>query len=120
MLPSHLRVIRVDPPKRSRQLIFKWWMWRSSRLVLVWAVGIEPTLLIGEQIFLRSQRLDADVLVIAGIVHLVELVAVAELGTDRVPQELHHLDARPAMASIEALAAHARGCMRPPVPQHIR
>src|SRR5262249_31055375 len=31
-------------------------------------------------------RLDADVLVVAGIVHLVELVAAAELGADRVPQ----------------------------------
>src|SRR5580658_11246334 len=38
-------------------------------------------------------RLDADVLVVAGVVALVELVARAELGTDRVPQELHDLDA---------------------------
>src|SRR4029450_1837222 len=38
-------------------------------------------------------RRDADVLVISGIIHLVELVAAAELGADRVPQELHHLDA---------------------------
>src|ERR1700722_16853048 len=30
-------------------------------------------------------RLDADVLVVAGVVHLVELVAAAELGADRVP-----------------------------------
>src|SRR5262249_15421179 len=31
------------------------------------------------------QRLDADVLVIAGVVPLVELVAAAKLGADRVP-----------------------------------
>src|SRR4030095_63630 len=38
-------------------------------------------------------RLDADVLVVAGVVHLVELVAAAELGAHRVPKKLHHLDA---------------------------
>src|SRR5262245_2889246 len=37
--------------------------------------------------------LDADVLVVAGVVDLVELVAAAELGPDRVPQQLHDLDA---------------------------
>ena len=30
---------------------------------------------------------------VAGVVHLIEFVAAAELGADRVPQELHHLDA---------------------------
>src|SRR5262249_37522088 len=39
------------------------------------------------------QRLDADILVVTGVVHLVELVAAAELGADGVPQQLHHLDA---------------------------
>src|SRR5207249_12075007 len=32
--------------------------------------------------------LDADIFVIAGVIHLVELVAAAEFGPDRVPQEL--------------------------------
>src|SRR5262249_11294426 len=38
-------------------------------------------------------RLDADVLVVAGVVALVELVPGTELGADRVPQQLHDLDA---------------------------
>src|SRR4030088_1437757 len=38
-------------------------------------------------------RLDADVLVVAGVVHLVELGAAAELGADGIPQKLHRLDA---------------------------
>src|SRR5437763_11132299 len=33
------------------------------------------------------QRLNPDILVIAGVIHLVELVAAAELGADRVPQQ---------------------------------
>src|ERR1044072_191931 len=40
---------------------------------------------------LREQQLRADVLVVARVVALVELVAPAELGAHRVPQELHHL-----------------------------
>src|SRR5262245_33153129 len=39
------------------------------------------------------ERLDADILVVAGVVHLVELVAAAELRADRIPQQLEHLDA---------------------------
>src|SRR5436305_16688 len=39
------------------------------------------------------QRLEADILVVAGVVHLVELVPAAKLRADRVPQELHYLDA---------------------------
>src|ERR1043166_5206311 len=38
------------------------------------------------------QRLDADVLVVARVVRLVEAMAARELGADRVPQELHQLD----------------------------
>src|SRR5262252_2855361 len=51
---------------------------RDHAVVLTGRAGVE-------------QRLDADVLVIARIVDLVELVAPAELGTDGVPQELHDL-----------------------------
>src|SRR5215470_17728583 len=36
-------------------------------------------------------RLDANVLMVAGVVHLVKFMATTELGTDRVPEELHHL-----------------------------
>ena len=50
------------------------------------------------------QRLDADVLVVAGVVALVELVASAELGADRIPQELHHLD---ALLVVDAVASRA-------------
>src|SRR5213080_3433763 len=39
------------------------------------------------------QRLEADILVVAGVIHLVELVPAAELRANRVPQELHYLDA---------------------------
>src|SRR5437763_1737753 len=49
-----------------------------------------------------GQRLDADVLVVAGIVALVELVAAAELAADRVPQQLHDLD---ALLVIDAVGA---------------
>src|SRR5215469_7911017 len=43
---------------------------------------------------LRLLQLEhADELMAAGIIHLVELVARAEFGADRVPQELHDLDA---------------------------
>src|SRR5262249_23096904 len=37
--------------------------------------------------------LDANVLVVAGVVHLVQLVASAEFRADRVPEQLHDLDA---------------------------
>ena len=40
-----------------------------------------------------EERLDADVLVVAGVVALVELVAAAELAADGVPEQLHQLDA---------------------------
>src|SRR5262249_43770734 len=39
-----------------------------------------------------EERVAADLLVAARVVDLVELVAAAELGADRVPQELHQLD----------------------------
>ena len=39
------------------------------------------------------QGLDANVLVVAGVVCFVEAVAAAELGADRIPQELHDFDA---------------------------
>src|SRR6202007_1199601 len=43
---------------------------------------------------LRLLQLEhADELVAAGIVHLVQLVAGAEFGPDRIPEELHDLDA---------------------------
>ena len=54
-----------------------------------------------------EQRLDADVLVVARIVDLVKLMAPAELGADRVPQQLHDLDAL-AIADI-VRAAHIFG-----------
>src|SRR6516162_7539411 len=38
------------------------------------------------------QGLDANVLMVAGVVGFVEAVAAAELRSDRVPQELHDLD----------------------------
>src|SRR5215471_18356148 len=40
-----------------------------------------------------EQRVAADLLVAAGVIDLVELVAAPELGSHRVPQELHELDA---------------------------
>src|SRR5215472_14197798 len=52
-------------------------------------------------------RLDADVLVVAGVVALVELVAGTELGADRVPQELHDLDA--LLVADAVRAAHVAG-----------
>ena len=59
-----------------------------------------------------KQRVAADLLVAAGVVDLVELVAAAELGADRVPQELHQLDAldrvdtaRAAEVEVEILRA---------------
>src|SRR5579863_5062654 len=48
----------------------------------------------------------ADLLVAAGIVDLVEFVARAELGADRIPQELHQLD--PLDRSDAAGAAHIK------------
>src|SRR3954447_19619422 len=48
------------------------------------------------------QREDAHQLVAAGIVHLIELVARAELGADRIPQHLHDLD---ALLVIDAVGA---------------
>src|SRR5437588_6855311 len=58
-----------------------------------------------------EQRVAADLLVAAGVVDLVELVPAAELGADRVPQELHELDpldrvdpARAAHVEVEVLA----------------
>src|SRR5262245_28363549 len=47
---------------------------------------------------------DADVLVVAGVVAFVELVTAAEFGADRVPEKLHDLD---ALLVIDAMrAAH--------------
>src|SRR5579863_4312606 len=48
-----------------------------------------------------------DELVAAGIVHLVELVAGAELGADGVPQKLHDLDALLVVDTVRA--AHIFG-----------
>src|SRR3984957_19335807 len=39
------------------------------------------------------KRLNTDILVITGIIALVEFMASAEFGADRIPQQLHHLDA---------------------------
>src|SRR6266550_3204637 len=57
--------------------------------------------LLGESLVLRAcprelgdhQRLEADALVIAEVVAFVQLVAAAELGAERIPHQLHHLDA---------------------------
>src|SRR4051795_336320 len=46
--------------------------------------------------------LDADVLVVAGVVSLVKLMTPAELGADRVPQKLHHLDALLVIDAVRA------------------
>src|SRR5215468_3348479 len=47
-------------------------------------------------------RLDANVLVVAGVVPLIELMTPAELGADRIPQELHHLDALLVVDAVRA------------------
>src|SRR5437016_1964587 len=47
-------------------------------------------------------RLDADVLVVAGVVPLVELMAPAELAADRIPEKLHHLDALLVVDAVRA------------------
>src|SRR5437870_12740363 len=59
-----------------------------------------------------EQRVAPDLFVAAGVIDLVELVATAELGADRVPQELHELDpldrvdpARPPQLEAEVLAS---------------
>src|SRR5580658_6959309 len=41
---------------------------------------------------LAEKELDASVLMIARVVALVELMPAAELGADRVPEQLHDLD----------------------------
>src|SRR6266446_10078078 len=58
-----------------------------------------------------EERVAPDLLVAAGVVDLVELVPAAELGADRVPQELHDLDpldgvhaARSPEVEVEVLA----------------
>src|SRR5262245_14066912 len=58
-----------------------------------------------------EQRVAPDLLVASGVVDLVQLVAAAELAADRIPQELHQLDAshrvdapRPAQVEVKILA----------------
>src|SRR3954454_20411011 len=67
-------------------------------------VGERDHPVIGARAARIEQRLDADVLVVAGVVDFVELVPAAELGPDRIPQELHDLDAL-AIADV-VRAAH--------------
>src|SRR6188768_2060443 len=49
-----------------------------------------------------EQRLNADVFVITRVVDLIELMPSAELGADRIPQQLHDLD---ALAVIDVVRA---------------
>src|SRR5262245_40184631 len=49
-----------------------------------------------------EQRVAPDLLVAAGVVDLVELVAAAELCADGVPQELHQLDPLDRLDSARA------------------
>src|SRR5437588_609269 len=53
-----------------------------------------------------EDREAADLLVAAGIIHLVEFVPRPEFGADRVPQELHQLD--PLDGAHAARAAHIK------------
>src|SRR6516225_4452388 len=84
--------------------------------------GMQPAVLViighallGERLHLLEragtlrllQLKDADQFVAAGIIHLIELVTRAEFAADRVPQELHDLD---ALLVIDAVrAAHIFG-----------
>ena len=55
----------------------------------------------------QLQREDAHQIGAAGIVHLVELVARAELGANRVPEQFHRLDALLVVDAVRA--AHVLG-----------
>src|SRR5262245_12913149 len=80
---------------------------RTSNLIRIAPCRVGPAVLIviskallgerdhatqGARAARMPQRLDANVLVIAGIVGFVEAVAATELAADRVPQQLHDLD----------------------------
>src|SRR5262245_28054247 len=56
------------------------------------AIGERNHAVQGPRAARMPQRLDADVLVVAGVVGLIEPVAAGEFRADRVPQELHELD----------------------------
>ena len=59
----------------------------------------------------EPQRVEADLLVVAGVVALVQFVAPAELGADRVPDQLEELDAllgRAARAAVVAVDQRAQ------------
>src|SRR4051812_11319686 len=67
---------------------------RPAVQVVLGQAGLgEPLHGIGLALRLRGEeQLGADVLVVAGVVALVQLVPAAELGADGVPQGLHDLD----------------------------
>ena len=91
---------------------------QSKRLLILQPGPINPSvqIIIGEALIDEFQALiqragapgetdgiHADLLVVAGVIPLVQLMASAELGSDRVPKQLEQLDAlvrRSAGASI--------------------